>query len=488
MTARDPDTLPFDGEGTESAGEAADDAPASGRRRLTYTGDFSPGQMSSITKVLETIALAVGDRQKLKQAIAAAYPRIAAGAKREGNVLLSILAHGLLDSDTLQFTDLANNILALPNETERSNLFAKFMIEKRMGIDVLQVVHDLRLRGDKANKTSIDKELRRRGFDLPGDTTYHLFMLSWMARSGVCGYSRKQQSWEVDNDRLRELIGISFTEVDQFASLTQTQRLFLRTLKKIGIVEGTTPVQATRVRKEAVAQYGVEFKGVMRESVINPLEKDGWLVSSDMQSKGKSGKVAATEKLLTLDMDIVQQLSTGLIPSELRRRLNTPLTEIYQLLNTGSKNEQGIALELLALRLAYDVGLAPMGFRLRSADTGYAEVDLLAEGTNLLFSRWLFQCKATRGTVPLHDLAKEIGIATIVHAHVVVMVTRGSFSKDLIEHAVKASENTHLQVVLIDGSTLARYRAYGSSAILDFLLETAADALRIKRSQVAGIA
>jgi hypothetical protein len=488
MTQEDIAALPFEGEDTAGATEPVETTPTAGRRRLTYTGDFSYQQMDSLTKILLTIAPAVGHREKLKQAIAGAYPKIAAGAKREGNVLLSVLAHGLLDADTLELTDLADELMALPDEAERLNHFAKFMIEKRMGIDVLQVVHDLGLRGEKANKASIDKELRRRGFDLPGDTTYHIYMLGWMAQSGVVCYARKRQTWEVNNDKLRGLIGISFEEVDQFAKLTQPQRLFLRTLKKIGLIEGTTPVQVTRVRKEAVAQYGIEFKGVMRENVINPLENDGWLVSSEMQSKGKSGKAAATEKLLTLDIDTVQTLSTGLIPSELRKRLNTPLTEIYQLLSAGSKNEQGLALELLALRLAYDVGLAPMGFRERSADTGHAEVDLIAEGANLLFSRWLFQCKATRGTVPLHDLAKEIGIATLLHAHVVVMVTRGSYSKDLIEHAFKAAENTHLQVILIEGSTLARYRAHGGAAILDFLLETAAGTLRVKRHQVAGIA
>jgi Restriction endonuclease len=464
-----------------------DGPPPSGRRRLTYTGDFSLNQMESLTKVLDTIAPAAGDRSALKKAIATAYPKIAAGAKREGNVLLSLLAHGLVDSDTLQLTELANELRALPDETERLNQFAKYMIEKRMGIDVLQVVHDLRLRGEKANKTTIDTELRRRGFDLPGDTTYHLFMLGWMAAAGVCTYDKKLRTWEVNNDRLRELIGISFEEVDQFASLTQPQRLFLRTLQQIAKVEGTTPIQATRVRKEAVARYGIEFKGVMRDQVINPLEQGGWLTSSDMQSKGKSGKVAATDKLIQLDIDATQRLSTGLIPAELRQRLNTPLVTIYQLLDSGTKNEQGIALELLALRLAYDIGLAPMGFRERSVDTGYAEVDLVAEGTNLLFSRWLFQCKATKGTVSLHDLAKEIGMATLLRAHVVVMVTRGTFSKDLYEHARRAAENTPLQVILINGSTLSRYRTHGTGAILDFLLDTAADTLRTKRRQVVGI-
>lgn len=478
-------------EASEDASPTATDVespPPSGRRRLTYTGDFSLNQMESLTKVLNTVAPAAGDRNALKTAIAAAYPKIAAGAKREGNVLLALIAHGLINPDTLQLTEFADELRALPDEGERLNQFAKYMIEERMGIDVLQVVHDLRLRREKADKATIDAELRRRGFALPSDTTYHIFMLRWMEASGVCAYENKLQTWVVKNDRLRELVGISFEEVDLFSALTQTQRLFLRTLQQFAQIEGTAPIQATRIRKETVARYGIEFKGAMRDRVIDPLEGDGWLTSSDMQSKGKSGRIAATDKLLQLNIDVAQSLSTGLIPAELRQRLNSPLVDIYKLLDDGTKNEQGIALELLALRLAYDVGLAPMGFRERSADTGYAEVDLVAEGTNLLFSRWLFQCKATRATVPLHALAKEIGMATLLHAHVVVMVTRGTYSKDLFEHALKAAENTHLQVILIDGNTLSRYRTQGGAAILDFLLDTAANTLQLKRRQVAGIA
>jgi len=115
-------------EDAPSIANDADSPPPSGRRRLTYTGDFSLKQMESLTKVLDTIAPAAGDRNALRKAIAAAYPKIAAGAKREGNVLLSLIAHGLVNSDTLQLTDLANDLLALPNETERLNQLAKYIL------------------------------------------------------------------------------------------------------------------------------------------------------------------------------------------------------------------------------------------------------------------------------------------------------------------------------------------------------------------------
>jgi hypothetical protein len=189
------------------------------------------------------------------------------------------------------------------------------------------------------------------------------------------------------------------------------------------------------------------------------------------------------------DVDLASRLSVGLIPGELRSRLNTPLADIYGTImdKKASKNERGLALELLALRLAYDMGLTPMGFRLRASEAGYGEVDLLAEGAHLIFSRWLFQCKAIKSSVDLADLAKEIGMAVLLRGHVVVMVTTADFSGPLKDHALKAIENTALQVVLIDGKLIRSYRLRGASALYDHLQATAATTLRRKRSQVQGI-
>lgn len=68
------------------------------------------------------------------------------------------------------------------------------------------------------------------------------------------------------------------------------------------------------------------------------------------------------------------------------------------------------------------------------------------------------------------------------------MVRRRRFSTSLREHTARATENTALQVVLIDGKTLTRYKNTGSAALLTFLHQTASDTLRLKRPQVAGIA
>jgi hypothetical protein len=458
---------------------------SAGRRRIPSAPDFSREQIN-LTRLLEAAKTGAGSRETVDAAIAAAFPNI--GASRARNPRIALGEYGLYDKTSHQLSAFGRELLDLGEGPQQYEAFAKHILTNLHGLDVLQAVHDLNLRGEKANKATLDSELRRRGFALAADTTRHIFMLWWLERAGLCSYDRSAQSWSVDDQRVRGLIGISFADVDVFSTLSLNQRLFALTLKRIAAVEGTKPVRVSRVRKETEGLYsGVAFKGALRERVIRPLATAGLLIEAEMQSAGKSGTVAATERLIELDVDVAERLSTGLIPPELRQRLNTPLADVYRALSTGTKNERGLALELLSLRMAYDVGLAPMGFRERSVDTGYAEVDLIAEGAHLMFSRWLFQCKATKANVPLNDLAKEIGMATVLRAHVVVMVSLGSFSRDLVEHAVRVSENTHLQVVLINGRILTAYRNRGSAALLEFLLDTAAETLRVKRPQVAGV-
>ena len=68
-------------------------------------------------------------------------------------------------------------------------------------------------------------------------------------------------------------------------------------------------------------------------------------------------------------------------------------------------------------------------------------MDLVAEAVQLHFSRWLFQCKNT-ATVHLADLAKEVGLAVMLRAHVIVLVTTGRFSASVVDHANELAETT----------------------------------------------
>ena len=170
----------------------------------------------------------------------------------------------------------------------------------------------------------------------------------------------------------------------------------------------------------------------------------------------------------------------------MRAKLETPLDEVIGHLASEDTGVKGLALEVLAIRVAYELGLTPLRFRLRGRETAGAEVDLIAEGLHLHFSRWLFQCKNTK-TVHLSDLAKEIGMAVLLHAHVIVLVTTGRFARSVKEHADGLAQTTPLQTVLIDGDLVERYRRGGAASLVEHLRDTARATLSLKRVQISKV-
>src|SRR5262249_23221651 len=130
--------------------------------------------------------------------------------------------------------------------------------------------------------------------------------------------------------------------------------------------------------------------------------------------------------------------------------------------------------------------LKPQRLRLRSAQTAGCEVDLIVEGARLVFTRWQIQCKNT-GAVEVDDLAKEIGLAMLLHSHMVLLVTTGRFRRSVLQHARRINEATALQFALIDGSMLARIGSDPRSAPSQFIAALnaqAEEALKQKAAQI----
>src|SRR5207237_1029666 len=105
------------------------------------------------------------------------------------------------------------------------------------------------------------------------------------------------------------------------------------------------------------------------------------------------------------------------------------------------------------------------------------------------YSRWIFQCKnvgrgtADRRAVSIGVLAKEVGLATVIKAHVVVVVTTGKFGDGATRYAQALARSSALQILLIDGEDLEQYAAKGPSHILNKCEEQARYICWLKRSQ-----
>lgn len=117
--------------------------------------------------------------------------------------------------------------------------------------------------------------------------------------------------------------------------------------------------------------------------------------------------------------------------------------------------------------------------RLRGAATGGAEVDLIFEGTRLVFSRWQIQCKNT-SSVSLDDVAKEVGLTHFLKSNVVVIVTTGVIGGEARRYANKIMADSNLCVVMIDGGDLSLIEAR-PAAIVDIFNREARHAMDLKK-------
>jgi Restriction endonuclease len=462
-----------------------------GPKRLPEANEFSPGQIE-LRDVLKLADENAGSRAAIVEAIRARYfPQAAAtrakAAERleqtnqANNVVIGMKGYALFDLDTNVLTPVGKALLATPDDATLRAEFGEHILKSCHGIEVLEAVRAIQTRNETATKALLQTELETRGFRLPRATTHHTKLLQWLRDAGVVDSNNN-----VDEEAVARLTGVGLETLEEWSGLTREQRAFLRTLRRLGDIHGTDRLAAKDVLTQSKFEHGAIFReDQLAARVFKPLEEQGWVkrqVGAGGRG-GKSGLLAATPKLLALDLDVLPADEDWGIPAELRPRLNTPLADIQKELASSNTHTKGIALELLALRLATDSGLTPLRFRLRADETGGGEVDLIAEGVHLHFSRWLFQCKNTR-TVALSDLAKEVGMAVLLRAHVIVMVTTGRFAGSVQRYAKELMDTQPFQVILIDSEVLDRYRDGGLRSLMDFLRSDAEAAMRLKRGQI----
>lgn len=470
--------------------------------KLPAPNEFTPGQLGSpdaAFEILRRIGDLAGDRSQVVEWIRARWFENSAGKraddpkarleqqrKRANNVITGMQQYGLLSGrrNPLETTDLGSRMLELAdNPTEAHRLFSRFLLRERHGLELLQVALDIRSRDGVVTKKQVDDELRARGYQVSTNSSYAGKLRQWLEPSGVV-----DMNWSVDVELLLELSGVTPAEIRRWRSLTVQQRAVVEVLRSRAL-GNRSPIQSAELL-ELLRQRGVDFNaGLVGRQIYEPLVSAGFIERAVKEGGrgGKGGTVQLTQRALDLDVALIDGLELGDVPADLQAELNRSTERILADLRSTHTGVKGIALELLSLRIAADLGLTPAEMRLRSAQTGGAEVDLVAEGSHLHFSRWLFQCKNQTAPVSLSVLAKEIGMATLLRAQVVVIVTTGTFAKSVVDYAREAAESTAIQVVLLDGTSLASYQAKGPTSLREELHQVAVSAMRRKRQQLAEV-
>jgi site-specific DNA-methyltransferase (cytosine-N4-specific) len=458
---------------------------------LPFGSEFSPSQIE-LPQTLEIVEKHQGKWKALEAALLSAYfSKHGAGGdaalgtynrgKLANNCKLGMIAYGIIDRDA-NFTDFGKKLYSL--RAKPSALYeelARQILLNLHGMRLVQCILDMTAAGEEVNLTTLREGLEARGLHYPSGGKHPSIMRLWLAKAGVFLGSR----WQVDEGRVREILGVGSDDFEKLGRFTAEQRAFLLALANTGV---TKPQPANNIAALAASTYGVKFpEKSLPNLVLKALVEAGY-ITAEKTTGGRGAKpflVAPTEKLIA---DIVEPLLEQLkdqIDPKLMALLKKPLSEILGQIHSTDRYVAGLALEALAFKLMRLLDVTYVATRLRAEQTGGAEIDLIFDSARLVFSRWQVQCKNT-ARVSLEDVAKEVGLTNFLKSNAIIVVTTGEIGSQARRFSNKTMADTNLAIVLIDGNDLAKIEA-NAAAIIDVFQREARGAMKLKTIDPEGL-
>jgi hypothetical protein len=438
--------------------------------RLPSFNDFSPELIPNIREILKlfTPGANIG---AIHSGILAYAPTLT-NLQRQKNVVITLRNLGLIveAGGTILPTGTGEAVRDAADQQQAALAMCTHIILHLNGLALLRAIDALDRSSVQVTKKTLQKQLEADGItDLSNATTDHTTLANWMVTAGLL--QRTSRTYLLSDAGMQAGLGFGIAGLGAMEALSEQQRIYVRELKRRSLTMAIGQyVLAGDIFDECAESRPALFdnQDQMRAAITDPLIADGWieLDASRFRGTGRGGKggwIRPGPTLISIPVeDLLPQYLDG-IPTDLRDKLATPLPAIKSMLDDPDKNVRGLGLELLALRMVVDLGLKPSGFRLRANNTtGGTEVDLVAEGRRLAFTRWTFQCKHTRGNVNVSQVAKEVGIATHMRSHVIVMVSTAGFSGPAMTFAAGVTKNTPLQFVMVKGEDLQKYLRSGA--------------------------
>ncbi len=457
---------------------------------LPNSSQFSPVQ-TPLPALLEIVKRDQPDRKAVSQQIMSELFKKRIGKtqwdwKLADNTVIAMSQYGLVNkpkSDTthISLTELGERLHQFAAEGKESDLYAEFakhILLNLRGMDLVQCVDDLKTSGHEPTKHLIVKEMAHRGIYHPPNGTHANGMRQWLEQAGIF----EKGGWTINKQRLENLLGLRGDEIEILAGLTKEQRDFARAFARLN----TSQELSNRVAQYTTALYGTEFpEGGLPQSVLFAL-RDAGLIECEKTTGGQGAKpyvVRPTDKLRSAVIEPLLEATEQSVGLQYRKLIRMKYSDIISGLNNKSKTEKGKALEALVFYLGRLLGLTFVQWRLRSSKTGGAELDVVMESDRLVFSRWQIQCKNS-AQATLEDIAKEVGLAQVIKANVILVVCTGRIGPVATQFARKVMEETNLYIALVDGRNLKQL-SNSSAEIVDIMNSQASEAMTLKRSQVA---
>lgn len=421
---------------------------------LPFGSEFSPSQID-LPELLVICKENEGNRELLEDTIKNRFfLHHGNGSEKNRRTLamncrLGMKSYGILD-ENCRLTGFGRDLYNLrENGEELYKALARHILLNLNGMGFVQCMQDMNAALEKITLQTMRPELKIRGITYPSGGKHPSIMRLWLAKAGV--FSEK--GYLVNQDRLNEILNGN-DDMSKLRKLTEEQRYFLLALLNTGERGFQSAAQITRL---ASATYGATYpEKSLPKDVLNAIEAAGYIeVRKSTTGRGaKSHLCRPTQNAVKTQMEpLVKQLEAQTDP-RLIEMLTKSIPDILRDIDSANTYTKGIALEALAFKLLRILGLDYLATRVRAEATGGNEVDLLFHSDRLVYTRWQIQCKNT-GHVSIDSVAREVGLAQVLHSNVIVFITTGTVSPAAKNYANSMMKNSNLSIVFVDKEDIA---------------------------------
>ena len=415
---------------------------------LPFGSQFSPNVINLRDLLLiakDNEGISIGDYSKI---VAKKYwPTSSSAKKLAGNTKIALSSYGLLSDGDIHLTEVGENLLAIEDDELMHKAFAKHILLDLNGLVFVETLRRMYLNGDPLTNESVNIALIKQGFHLQQTSNNAQVMKLWLEKANIVN------GWKINENALKELLGMESSEIAIFKELTPEQYFFLLALCN---ASSASPLLATDVRNLASASYNIDFgEKAFASRVIKPL-KDKNLINAEKTTDGRGAKSSLVQLTDKTKREVVEPLL-----SQFKSQVGNALADAYcksfaELKSEiGSSNTyvKGLALEAFAIKIMHIIGLDFLKTRYRDIQIGGAEVDVLFDSTRLMYSRWQVQCKNT-ATVSIDMVAKEVGLSHMLKSNVIVMMTTGHLTAEARKYARRIMEDMNLCILILEAEDI----------------------------------
>lgn len=339
-------------------------------------------------------------------------------------------------------TDIGQEMYHAPTKEEFYKIFARHILNDLHGIVMIDAINDLNKMGEKVTASSIAEIMVLKGYDAGGTNGEKLNPIKlWLERAGIF---LEGKTWSYDYRKLEEVLGVGIEKIEALKTLTKEQVAFLQTYVKSFEAKNDVPHNTIAKLSEEIHEVKYDWKQIPKQ-ILFPLEELGF-IETFKTTEGRGAKPYLIKKGANLDENLITQIERTLLDKgvEIFEYFKRPLSEFLEVVNDANKGiqERGYALEGVAFHICRLLNLHVTGWRKRSADTGYSEVDLLAKSpSNMSYIKYQIQCKVN--DIAVEHVDREVGVSLKLKSNVILFITAGNVSATAVRSALEYMKITN---------------------------------------------